>query len=144
MKNLLTPFKIVSKNQPALNTSLSNIWRSWYAFSAGKNKTLELETFSYHLEENIPKLHSEIETGRYKHGPYRKFIVCDNKRREIRVACIRDRVVHRLIYDYLVTIYDKTFIFDVWSCRKNKGLQSAIERAQEFLRKNPRSFVWRT
>ncbi|MEI6133262.1 MAG: hypothetical protein WCQ41_10640 [Bacillota bacterium] len=96
------------------------------------------------MEENLEKLQRDIEIGCYKHGTYRCFIVCDNKRREIRVASIRDRVVHRLLYDYLVGIYDKTFIFDAWSCRKNKGLLGAIERAQEFLRRNPKSFVWRS
>ena len=126
------------------NTSISNIWRSWYAFVAGKNKTLELEEFRYGLEENLGQLQQDIESNCYKHGTYRRFIVCDNKRREIRVASIRDRVIHRLLYDYLVEIYDKTFIFDVWSCRKNKGLIGAIGRAQEFLHKNPESIVWRT
>jgi RNA-directed DNA polymerase len=127
-----------------MDTSLSQIWRSWNAFVAGKNKTLELETFCYYLEENLAKLQSDIEAGNYKHGPYRNFVVCDNKRREIKVASIRDRVVHRLLYDYLVEIYDKTFIFDAWSCRKNKGLLACIERAQMFMRKNSDSFVWRT
>ena len=70
-------------------------------------------------------------------------MVKDNKRRDIFVAPIRDRVVHRLIYEYLVKIYDKTFIYDVWSCRKGKGLTGAIERTKKFLKKYPRSFVWR-
>jgi len=52
-------------------------------------------------------------------------------------------VVHRLLYDYLVPAFDKTFIHDAWSCRSGKGLLGAIERAQEFMRKNPRAFIWR-
>ena len=68
----------------------------------------------------------------------------DNKRRQISVAPIRDRVVHRLIYDYLVHLYDRTFIYDVWSCRKGKGLQAAINRSKQFLRENKTSYVWRS
>lgn len=56
---------------------------------------------------------------------------------------MRDRVVHRLLYEYLVRTYDKTFIYDAWSCRKGKGLIGAIERTQYLLKKYPRSFVWR-
>lgn len=49
------------------------------------------------------------------------------------MASVRDRIVHRLVYDFLVGIYDETFIYDAWSCRKGKGLLGAIERTQEFL-----------
>jgi len=72
-----------------------------------------------------------------------KFILTYNKTREISVASVRDRIVHRLLYDYLVEIFDKTFIFDAWSCRKGKGLIGAIDRAQEFIRKYPHGFAWR-
>lgn len=84
--------------------------------------------FSYYLEENLRKLQTDLENGHYTHGGYKTFIVTDNKRREISVASVRDRVVHRILYEYLVPIYDKTFIYDAWSCRKDKGLLGAIER----------------
>ena len=67
----------------------------------------------------------------------------DNKTREISVAGIRDRVVHRLMYDYLNGIYDETFVYDAWSCRTDKGLTAAIIRAQKFFRQVPGGFVWR-
>lgn len=70
-------------------------------------------------------------------------IVNDNKRRDIAVASVRDRVVHRLLYDYLVPIWDKTFIYDAWSCRQGKGLHAAIERAQQCMRKYPDYWLWR-
>lgn len=127
----------------SINLSLSNIWRSWFKFRKGKRKTKELEYLTYYLEQNLQALHFDLNVGGYKHGGYKKFIVTDSKRREIRVASIKDRVVHRLLYEYLYEIYDKTFIYDAWSCRKNKGLLGAIERAQKFLSKYPKSFIWR-
>ncbi|MCG2808772.1 MAG: hypothetical protein L6275_00285, partial [Candidatus Portnoybacteria bacterium] len=127
----------------SIDLSLANIWQSWFKFEKGKRKTKELEIFSYYLEQNLQLLYFELKTNRYKHGGYKKFIVTDSKRREIRVAGIRDRIVHRLLYEYLYEIYDKTFIYDTWSCRKNKGLLGAIKRTQKFLSKYPTSFVWR-
>jgi hypothetical protein len=53
-------------------------------------------------------------------------------------------VVHRLIYDYLNTIYDKSFQYDVWSCRKGKGLAACIERTQKLLRRYLGSYIWRS
>jgi retron-type reverse transcriptase len=61
----------------------------------------------------------------------------------IAVASIKDRFVHRFLYDDLVERYDKTFLYDVWSCREGKGLKGAIERAQEFLRKHRGGYFWR-
>jgi retron-type reverse transcriptase len=127
----------------SISLGLENIWKSWLNFKRGKRMTGELHEFQFYLEKNLSELQAELESGTYQHGSYRQFTVCDNKRREISCAGIRDRVVHRLIYDYLVPIFDKTFSHDAWSCRKGKGLIGAIERAQEFLRKNPRAYIWR-
>jgi len=106
-----------------MNISIHNIWQCWYLFKKGKSKTKDLQDFEYELEKNLFQLHHELHQKTYKHGSYYKFIVFENKKRDIVVAPIRDRIVHRMIYEYLVPIFDKTFIYDVWSCRKNKGLQ---------------------
>lgn len=127
-----------------IDLSLSNIWQSYFKFKKGKKPSQELENFNYYLEENLRFLHRDLNNNEYRHGRYRKFVVTDNKRREISVAGIRDRVVHRLIYEYLCKIFDKTFIFDAWSCRKNKGLIGAIKRAQRFLSQNPDGYIWRS
>lgn len=71
-------------------------------------------------------------------------IVNDNKRRDIAVASVRDRIVHRLLYDYLVLIWDKTFIYDAWSCRQDKGLHGAIDRTQTFMRQHKDGWLWRS
>lgn len=127
----------------SIDVSIANLWACWHKFYRGKRRTKELELFRYYLEGNLWRLQNELMSGKYVHGGYRQFIVTDNKRRSISVASIRDRVVHRLLYEYLVPIYDKTFIFDAWSCRKKKGLTGAIERAQSFLHRYPDSLVWR-
>ncbi len=68
----------------SINLSLSNIWRSWFKFRKGKRKTKELEYLTYYLEQNLQALHFDLNVGGYKHGGYKKFIVTDSKRREIR------------------------------------------------------------
>jgi len=127
----------------SINLSLANIWKSWYDFKKGKNKTSELECFTYFLENNLYSLFNDLNNSNYKHGDYKKFVVCDNKRREISVASIRDRVVHRLVYNFLTEVYDKKFIFDLWSNRKNKGLVGAIKRTSYLSQKYKNSFIWR-
>ena len=121
----------------SIEFKLEDIWKSWWSYRKGKKASPALEEFEYHLEENLQNLSEDLAKGTYQHGSYRTFIVAENKRREISVAAIRDRVVHRLLYDYLVPIFDHTFVFDAWSCRKTKGLLGAIERTQDFLKSFP-------
>jgi retron-type reverse transcriptase len=69
--------------------------------------------------------------------------VQEKKRRDIAVAHVKDRIVHRLLYDYLVKRCDKAFDYDAWSCRIGKGNVAAITRASELLRKYPDAWIWR-
>ena len=99
--------------------------------------------FQFHLERELRLLHRDLAGGTYRHGPYRTFMVRDPKERMISVASVRDRLVHRLLYDYLAPIYDRRFIFDVWSSRKDKGLTKALARLQSFVKRYEGGFFWR-
>ena len=126
-----------------IDFSLSNLWRSWFKFRRGKRKIKELENFQYYLEDNLWRLYLDLNEQRYAHGPYQHFTIQEGKRRDIMVASVRDRVVQRLVYEYLKQIYDRTFVYDAWSCRENKGLTGAIDRTEKFFKKYPKSFIWR-
>lgn len=88
-------------------------------------------------------LQTELKDNCYRHGPYRRFIVLDNKRRVVSVALLRDRIVHRLMYDYLVRVFNQTFIFDVWSCRPGKGLTAGLNRVAKFTHRYRHGWFWR-
>ncbi|MFA4890767.1 MAG: reverse transcriptase/maturase family protein [Candidatus Gracilibacteria bacterium] len=126
-----------------IDTGLSNIYHSWFAYRKGKKSSINLDIFQYNLEKELDGLAKDLNDGTYKHGSYKKFTVSDNKKREISVATVRDKVMHRLVYDYLTNIFDKTFIYDAWSCRKGKGLMGAVDRTQKFIKKYENGFVWR-
>lgn len=99
--------------------------------------------FEYDLEANLLLLAGELRGGAYRHGLYRRFEINDNKRRLIAVAQVRDRLVHRLLYEYLVRIYDSTFSYHVWSCRQNKGLDGALRTVRRNERRYHNGWVWR-
>lgn len=84
---------------------------------------------------NIIVLHKNLTKFRYKHGTYHEFNVNDSKPRRIHKASVRDRLVHHTIHRVLYPIYDKLFIFDLYSCRINKGTHKAIERFRKFANK---------
>jgi RNA-directed DNA polymerase len=119
------------------------LYSAWKAFRKGKRPSKAIDEFAYDLEANLTQLSFELCSGSYKHGNYQPVVLYEKKRRDLAVATVKDRVVHRLLYDYLVDIYDNSFDPDVWSCRKGKGLHACLGRTQKLLQKYPNGFVWR-
>lgn len=103
----------------------------------GSGKTPESCEFHFHLEKELLQLKHELESGTYQPRPYRYFKVYDPKERTISVAVFRDRVVHHALVRVIEPIFEKSFIYDSYATRKEKGTHKAIRRAQEFLKKNP-------
>jgi retron-type reverse transcriptase len=123
--------------------SLSLIYNSWLNFRSGKKASRSIIYFEYNLEENLWHLWQDLLHGIYRHGAYTHRIVNEKKRRDIHVATVRDRVVHRLIYDYMISVIDPRLDYDVWSCRSGKGLHACVQRAARLSRRYPRAYVWR-
>jgi len=104
-----------------------------------------MQAFELNLEEHIFRLHEDLKDGTYRHGPYESFYVCDPKRRHIHKPVVRDRLVHHAVFRMIEPLFEKRFIFDVWSCRNEKGTHKAIDRFREFawkLSRNDTRTVW--
>jgi retron-type reverse transcriptase len=115
---------------------------SWRRFRQGK-ATREVLEFEYDLERNLFALEQDVQNGTYRHGGYRTVEIADKKRRTLHVATVRDRVVHRFLYDALVQICEPAFDDAVFSGRKGRGLGKALEQSRAFLAKYPGAFVLR-
>ena len=126
-----------------LQTDYRAMHNAWHNFRKGKSPSRAIDEFAYSLEENVARLSSEVISRSYKHGSYQAVILYEKKRRDLAVATVRDRVVHRLLYDYLLEQFDSGFDPDVWSCRTGKGLHRCLARTQKLLLKYDHSYVWR-
>jgi RNA-directed DNA polymerase len=115
--------------------SLDNLCDSWEEYKGGKRKKEDVQVFERNLEDNLFLLHSELEDGTYRHSNYTSFYITDPKLRHIHKAVVRDRIVHHAIYRILYQIFDKSFIFDSYSCRIGKGTHRAVKRLEIFSRK---------
>ena len=112
--------------------TLENLFLSWREFKKGKSKRKDVLEFEFNLEDNIFQLYQELINKTYKHSQYTSFFVQDPKLRHIHKAEVRDRIVHHLLSKYLNDVYDKTFIHDSYSCRKNKGTHKAVDKLKTF------------
>jgi retron-type reverse transcriptase len=119
--------------------SLKNLFLAWEEFSDGKMKKIDVLEFKAKLKDNIFQLYRELKTRTYRHSHYTAFSVCDPKPRRIHKATAKDRVLHHAIFRILYPIFDKSFIFDSYSCRLEKGTHRAVRRLQKFCRKLSRN-----
>lgn len=115
--------------------SLENLFAAWREFRRGKRGKRDVQNFERNLEDNIFSLRRELADGTYCHGPYERFNIFDPKFRVIHKATVRDRLVHHAAYRVLNPLFERSFIFDSYSCRVGKGTHKAIERLEEFTRK---------
>ena len=112
--------------------SLGNLFSAWREFKKGKRNKIDIQQFEFNLEDNLFKLHLELSAKIYQHSHYTAFNVCDPKPRRIHKAIVRDRVLHHAIFRILYPIFDKSFIFDSYSCRTGKGTHRAVKRLEKF------------
>jgi retron-type reverse transcriptase len=99
----------------------------------GKRKRGDVNEFAKHLSDNLFDIVYELKNDTYVHGAYKEYIICDPKKRVIHKASVKDRVVHRLLYNALYEYFDKRYIYDSYSCRVGKGTHRAQARFRYFV-----------
>lgn len=125
--------------------SLENLFLSWREFKTDKKNKIDVQEFDLNIEDNLFKLHNDLQCGHYQHSNYTSFFVCDPKLRHIHKADVRDRLLHHILTRALEPIFERNFIFDSYSSRKNKGSHRAITRFKRLAWKlsvNDTKTVW--
>ena len=115
--------------------SLDNLLSAWSEFLRGKRARQDVQHFQFYLMDNILALHGDLVSKTYRHGKYSTFYIADPKPRIIHKAPVMDRLVHHALYRKLYPFFDKTFIADSYSCRKDKGTHKALDRFDGMARK---------
>lgn len=123
---------IVHKNYDEL-FSINNIFKAWGQFRRGKTNKKDVMNFELHVEDNLFCLYEDLRSGVYMHSSYKYFQIFDNKKRDIYKAKVRDRVVHQIIFDYLLLLFEPEFISDSYASRINKGQYKAINAFRYFI-----------
>jgi RNA-directed DNA polymerase len=114
--------------------SLENLHKAYMEARRNKRYRKSILRFGINLEENLLKLREELLGQTYKHGGYRQFFVYDSKKRLIKVAPFRDRVMHHALCNIIEPIFDQNFIHDSYACRIGKGTHRAIKKLYAFFK----------
>ena len=123
--------KPIVKNKEQI---LLDLFKAYYDARKNKRNTINQLQFEIDYEKQLIELYEQIIS--YNYQPKRSicFVVNNPVKREIFAADFSDRVVHHLIYNYIMPIFDTTFINDSYSCRIGKGTHYGIGRINKFIR----------
>lgn len=115
--------------------TFENLLLAYHKARKGKRSRDEVARFTLDAEYELLSLQEELITGQYKPRAYRQFTIYERKPRQISAASFRDRVVHHAIMNIVEPLLDRSFIFDSYACRKDKGVHAAVGRYQQWSKK---------
>ena len=123
------------------NFLLHELWQAYADARKGKKKTIDEHRFELCDMENIIALRDSLVRRHYHPGRGVAFIVKDPVIREIVAAPFRDRVVHHFLFNICADWWDRRFIPDSYSCRKNKGTLYGQKRLARHVRQVTQNYT---
>jgi retron-type reverse transcriptase len=115
--------------------SFENLYLAFIKAKRRKRYKKGVGEFEYNLEKELFDIRRNLENLSYRPSKLKKFVLKEPKKRAIFVVNFKDRVVHHALCNVIEPIFNKSFIFDSYACRKNRGTHRAMRRIDEFKRK---------
>mgnify|MGYP006874329520 CR=1 FL=1 len=112
----------------------NDVFHAYEDARKNKRNTLAQLEFEKNAEHNLVQLYHELLDSSYVPGKSICFLSHSPVLREVFASQFRDRVVHHLLFNYIAPIFEKYFIYDSYSCRKNKGTMFGIKRLDHHIR----------
>lgn len=128
------PTQFVSSQPQTADSLLTDLFASYYSARANKRNTASQMKFEAHLSRNLISLYEDVRDRTYSPGRGICFIIRDPVQREVFAASFRDRIIHHYLFNKLEPLFEPTFIYDSYSCRKGKGTLFGIERLEHHIR----------
>ncbi|MFC3107438.1 reverse transcriptase domain-containing protein [Undibacterium arcticum] len=115
-------------------TGLSNLYYCWLNAKRNKSKRLRVQQFGEDPLRYLTIIQERLQSRSYSFGPYKSFTVREKKFRHVVDAPMKDRVVHWMLYDYMLPIWQPRFIHDTYGNLPGRGTHAAVRRLAEFCR----------
>lgn len=109
-----------------------NLLSAFRKAAKGKQARPEVMAFRARLDDQLAQLARDLKNHDLDIGHYRFFKVWDPKPREICAASFPERVLHHAVMNLCEPVLESYAIYDSYACRKGKGNEKALERAQYF------------
>jgi len=122
-------------------TSLSNMFQCWSKAKKNKSQNLRVQRFGDDPLRYLVTIQAKLRDWSYSFGPYKTFTVREKKFRHVVDAPMKDRVVHWMLYQYMLPIWQPRFIHDTFGNLPGRGTHAAVQRLADFTRAAGTSWV---
>lgn len=109
--------------------------------SAGTDRQ-SIKDFESRLDENLEKLHAELQSGTYRPRPIKRVWIDkpgSKEKRPLGIPCVRDRVVQNALRLVLEPILEREFHLGSYGFRPELGCKDALRRVDELLKEG---YLW--
>lgn len=100
-----------------------------------------MQRFEQDPLRHLVTIQQRLRAGVYTFGPYKEFLVQDKKFRNVVDAPMKDRVVHWMIYQHLLPIWQPRMIHDTYGNLPGRGTHAAVQRLAQFCRASGASWA---
>jgi retron-type reverse transcriptase len=117
--------------------SSSNFYNAFYKARKAKPYSYNTLNFQYDLEKNIYNIINCLKNNNYNlcSKDYTTFIIYEPKKRIIKSLDFKHKVIQFALYNIIEPIFEKSFIYHSYACRKNKGTHKCIKNISELVSK---------
>lgn len=122
-------------------TTLDNIWGCWEHASSNKGGRLRIQRFAEDPLRHLITIQQRLRDRQYTFGPYKTFTVREKKFRDVVDAPMKDRIVHWMLYQYLLPIWLPRFIHDTYGNLPGRGTHADVCRLAKFARSERATWV---
>lgn len=115
-------------------TSLPNLYQCWLKAKRNKGRFERIQRFGEDPLRYLLTIQQRLRERTYTFGPYKTFTVREKKWRDVVDAPMKDRIVHWMLYDYMLPIWQPRFIHDTYGNLPGRGTHAAVRRLADFCR----------
>ena len=109
-----------------------NLRLAFHKAARGRRGQAVVRQFATGLDDRVAEMEKAISEGIFPVGRFHQFLIRDPKERVITAPCFDERVLHHAIMNVCEPVLDRWLIDDTFACRRGKGREAAILRAQHF------------
>jgi len=101
----------------------------------GKSHYAEVQEVEKEPERYIKEIHDMLANKTFTTSKYKTKVIYEPKKRIIyKLPYFPDRIVHHAVMNIIQPIWDKVFIYDLYSAIPGKGLHAGVLRLRQFLK----------
>jgi retron-type reverse transcriptase len=115
-------------------TSLDNLHACWLQAKRSKSQSPRVQRFEADPLHYLLMIQQRLRARQFSFGPYKAFTVREKKFRQVIDAPMKDRVVHWMLYRYLLPLWQPRFIHDTYGNLPGRGTHAAVDRLATFCR----------